>query len=215
MMSLEELWPPFTLRVACGDVALRAVRDEDLPALVELALAGVHPPDQMPFTVPWTDGSPGELGRRSCQYHWGVRAEFEPGRWRLELVVEQAGEIVGVQGIGAEQFLVTRTGETGSWLGQRFQGRGIGTRMRQAVCVLAFDHLDFAELTSAAFVDNQPSLAVSRKVGYLDNGEVRLPRRDTVAVQRRLVLTPETFVRPAEPVEVTGVEPLQTFIGLT
>ena len=61
-------------------------------------------------------------------------------------------------------------GETGSWLGMKHHGRGIGTVMRQALCAFMCDHLDAAEVTSAAFVDNHASLAVSRKVGYRENG---------------------------------------------
>ncbi len=70
----------------------------------------------------------------------------------------------------ANHFPTLRVFETGSWLGRRFQGHGIGTRMRQAMCTLAFDHLGFEEVTSAAFLDNPASLGVSRKVGYVPNG---------------------------------------------
>ena len=122
---------------------------------------------------------------------------------------------MGCQGITTKDFLVTRTGETGSWLGKASQGRGIGTLMRQLICVLCFDHLDFVEVTSSAFTDNPASLAVSRKVGYVDNGEFRMRRRtEELAVNRQLVLTPERFVRPDEPVEVTGVAPVRALLAL-
>jgi len=64
--------------------------------------------------------------------------------------------------------LVTRTTETGSWLARRFQGRGIGTAMRQIIAAFAFDHLDTRHVTSAAFSDNVASASVSRKVGYTE-----------------------------------------------
>ena len=84
-----------------------------------------------------------------------------------------------MQAIDTEHFLVLPgRGQTGSWLARRFHGQGIGTRMRTAMCILAFDHLDFEEITSGAFADNPASLGVSRKVGYRDNGETRLKRRD-------------------------------------
>ena len=75
------------------------------------------------------------------QYHWGVRSRFALDAWSLELAVRYEGELVGMQGVGTEDFLLMRTGETGSWLGRRFQGRGIGTAMRQAFCALLFDEL--------------------------------------------------------------------------
>ena len=68
----------------------------------------------------------------------------------------EEGRLVGVQGVSTRDFPVTRTGETGSWLGQQFHGRGIGTLMRQAICVLCLDHLGFEEVTSAAFATTRP-----------------------------------------------------------
>ena len=88
--------------------------------------------------------------------------------------VRVAGELVGVQALHTENFRITRTGETGSWLGRSLQGRGLGTRMRRALCAFAFDHLGAVEITSGAFLDNPASLAVSAKVGYLPNGRARL-----------------------------------------
>lgn len=139
-----------------------------------------------------------------------MRAAFSPEAWTLDLAVRRDGVIVGVQGVVTTDFVVTRTGSTGSWLGREFQGQGIGTLMRQAMCALLFDHLGATEVTSAAFTDNPASRAVSRKVGYADNGTDRVRRRPgELAISQRLVLTPEAFVRPAAPLSVTGVQPLR------
>ena len=125
------------------------------------------------------------------------------------------GQVIGCQGVAAKHFPVTRTGETGSWLGREFQGRGLGTAMRQAFCELLFDHLGFEEITSAAFVDNPASLGVSRKVGYAETGLTRVKRRDgELAHTRGFVLTPEAFVRGEVPVEVAGADAVRAFIGL-
>lgn len=168
----------------------------------------------MPFYVPWTAAPDEELPTNLAQYHWRQRSGFRPSEWSLELAVFDDGHLVGCQGIGTREFLVTRTGETGSWLGQAHQRRGIGTRMRRAMCALAFDHLGFTEITSGAFIDNPASLAVSRKVGYRPDGITRLKRGDELALNRRLVLTPEEFVRGPDPVEVDGADALRRFIGL-
>jgi RimJ/RimL family protein N-acetyltransferase len=78
-----------------------------------------------------------------------------------------------------------------------------------------FDYLDAAEVTSAAFADNLPSLAVSKKVGYEHNGVGRLKGRDgEVAVNQRLVVTAETLNRPGGALKVSGAHPLQEFLGL-
>lgn len=125
------------------------------------------------------------------------------------------GVPVGVQAFQTRNYLVTRSGETGSWLVRSRQGRGIGTLMRQVVCAFVFDQLDAEEITSSGFVDNPASLAVSRKVGYVENGTSREQRRPgELALSRQLVLRPQSLVRPAYPVEVEGVAAFRQFIGL-
>ena len=54
---------------------------------------------------------------------------------------------------------------------------------------------------------------MSRKVGYRADGEVRVKRRDEMAISKRLVLTPDAFVR-GEPITVTGAEAFRAYIGL-
>jgi len=215
MTTPVELWAPFALRLRCGPLELRAITDDDIPAIVDLVRAGLHEPGRMPFAHPWTDAEPDRLPANTAAYYWSTRANFSPAAWTLDLAVRLDGELVGVQGFATTDYLVVRTGETGSWLGQAFQGRGIGTAMRQAMCAFLFDHLDAEEITSAAFIDNPASLAVSRKVGYVDNGTFRQQRRPgEVASSRKLLLTRDRFVRPAHPLRVDGAEPLRAAIGL-
>lgn len=215
MTSIGDVFPPLGLRVAAGPLELRGIGDDDLVTLGELAVAGIHDPGQMPFFFPWTDAPPAELPMRFAQYHWRTRVEWSRTTWDLNLGVWFGGRLVGVQGVSTRDFLVTRTGETGSWLGQAHQGRGIGTAMRQAMCALCFDHLGFTEITSGAFVDNPASLAVSRRVGYRPNGVRRLARRPgELAINQALVLSPDAFVRGEHPLEVTGADAVRRSIGL-
>ncbi len=215
MSTPGQLWAPFALQVRCGDLELQAITDEDMPALVHLVQQGLHEPGRMPFAQPWTEAPADLLPHNCAAYWWSTRTSFSPERWTLDLLVRVNGEIVGVQGFNTIDYLVVRSGETGSWLGQRFQKRGIGTAMRKMMCALLFDHLDAQEITSAAFTDNPASLAVSRKVGYIENGTTRVQRRPgELAWSRKLLLTPERFVRPDHPVEVDGISLLRTAIGL-
>jgi RimJ/RimL family protein N-acetyltransferase len=214
MLSFADVWPPSALRITQGDLTLSIVGDSDIPGLVEVALAGIHPPEVMPFAMPWTMAEPEELPANMVRFFASVRAGFVPEKFDLLFAVRVAGELVGIQAFHTEHFAVTRTGETGSWLGRRFQGRGIGTRMRRAVCAFAFDELGAEEITSGAFLDNPASLAVSRKVGYRPNGTVRHKRRDgELAINQKLLLTPDTFVR-GEPIDVVGAAELRKFLGL-
>lgn len=214
MKSWAELWPPYAVRITEGDLTLAVVRDDDLPELVDLVLNGVHDPEKMPFNVPWTLEDPQTLPASLVRYYSRIRADFDPDKFDLLFAVRVAGEFVGVQGLHTENFRITRTGETGSWLGRSCQGRGLGTRMRRAICAFAFDHLGATEIMSGAFLDNPASLAVSAKVGYVPNGRMRMKRReDELAVNQKLVLTPEHFVRGA-PIEVCGAAQLRSFLGL-
>src|SRR3546814_2946113 len=88
---------------------------------------------------PWTKAAPDTLGRNMAQFYWKARQEFSPGEWTLNLAVRHEGELVGCQDFQTNRFHVTLTGETGSWLAARHQGKGIGTAMRQAICALALD----------------------------------------------------------------------------
>lgn len=212
-LTLEQIWPPFALRLEAGDLVLTALREGDIAELVALALDGIHDPADMPFLFPWTDAPPEELPANYVRYVGRILAGQTPEATSLQLVVRRAGEVVGIQALEGADYAVTRTLETGSWLAQRFQGQGTGTRMRQVVCAFAFDHLGAERITSAAFVDNPASRAVSRKVGYESNGREWTKRRDEVAEEERFVLTPETF-RRGEPVQVSGAAAYREFLGL-
>ncbi|MBU4188644.1 MAG: GNAT family N-acetyltransferase [Actinobacteria bacterium] len=213
-MDLATAWPPFGLRIEAGPLLLRPITDEVLPELIELALSGIHDPEAMPFAMPWTDAPPETLPTNYVQYQWGVRANWTKEHWNLEFAVEREGRLVGIQAFFSSSYLVTRTGETGSWLAKEFHGQGIGTAMRQAICAFAFDHLDAEEVTSAAYADNPASNAVSRKVGYRPNGTFRKTRREGEwHPSQEWTLTAETFVR-GEPIIATGVAEFRSFIGL-
>lgn len=214
MPSVADLFPVLGLRITAGPLELRGITDDDLPALCQLALDGIHDDEEMPFYVPWTLVPRKYLAKNIAQYHWRTRAEWSEQAWQLNFGVWHEGTLVGTQGIETTNYLVTRTGETGSWLGRPYQGQGIGTAMRQAICAFMFDHLQAQEITSGAFLDNPASLAVSRKVGYQPNGVRRLQRRtNELAVNQMLMLKPEDFVRGDHELVVEGLEPVRRLVG--
>ncbi|GAB3165183.1 GNAT family protein [Myceligenerans halotolerans] len=211
--------PTFGLSVRWGDLELRVPDDVDLLDLADIAADGVHDPDATPFSVQWTRGTPEEVHRQVLTHHWHVRQRLDPDKWTLELGVYVEGQIVGIQGISAKNFPVTRAAHTGSWLGMAYQGRGIGTRMRLAVLHLAFDGLDTAEVASEAFVDNPASNAVSRRLGYEPNGVYAVARGGKPAQEYHYRMTRRFWYRrPAElrpPVVIEGVEPVRDLLGIT
>lgn len=213
MTTAATALPLLALRITAGPVELRGITDDLLGPLADLA-TDIHEPDFMPFGFPWSLTPAPDMPRNVAQYHWNKRATFSPARWTADFAVFFDGELVGSQGFSTKDYLVVRGGETGSWLNRRFQGRGIGTAMRQVICAFVFDHLDAAYVTSMAFTDNPASLAVSEKAGYTDNGVDRVARLGKPAIMRRIVLEPENLVRYEHGLTVAGLPDFRESIGL-
>lgn len=212
---LHRYWPLLGLRVRTPRLELRIPSDQDLFALAALAEDGVHDPSLMPFASPWTDVPGRERGRSVLQWFWGKRAEFSAQKWDLGLVTVVGGAVVGTQSAFAADYAVLREAETGSWLGKRYHGRGIGTEMRAAVLHLMFAGLGAVSITSAAFADNAPSLAVSRKLGYREDGISRTVRRGEPATMIRLRLPREVWERRRrDDIEIEGLAPCLPLLGL-
>ena len=71
------IWPLFDLRVSTPRLTLRYITDELGVQLAELAALGIHEPETMPFSEPWTDVAPPELQRNSLRYFWQERSPEE------------------------------------------------------------------------------------------------------------------------------------------
>lgn len=214
MATVAAALPLLGLRITAGPVELRGVTDDLLLPLAEVASTGIHDPDIMPFAAPWSLTPPDEMPLAVAQYHWGQRSRFSPAHWSADFAVFYDGELVGSQGISTEGYLITRTGETGSWLARRYHGKGIGTAMRQVICAFAIDCLDAEQITSGAFADNLASLAVSRKCGYTDNGQATKVRLGKRATLQRIVLEPANLVRYSHELTVEGLPEFRRSVGL-
>ncbi len=208
---MTDPWPLRSLVLRTPRLELRPDDDEGLLELAALADAGVHPDAEMPFLVPWTR-SP-DRGRAVLQHQWRCRAELSPESWTVNFLVRVDGAVVGTQGLKARSFAVLREVSTGSWLGLAHQGRGYGTEMRAAVLAFAFDHLSARTARSAAFADNVLSHAVSRRLGYRTDGTEPVVREGVATTDVRLLLDPESFVRPAWTLAAEGVEPCLGLLG--
>lgn len=214
-MELADVWPLFGLELHTPRLMMRPVRDEDIPGLVDAALAGIHDPAVMPFSSPWTDQEPHVLARELARWVWTSRSGMTPGGWTVLLSVLQDGKPIGVQDVAARQFSTLRTVRTGSWLTQRVQGQGLGTEMRAGVLQFAFDHLAADRALSGAAVWNASSLGVSRALGYVENGvEYVTARPGEADIMQRLVLTRDDFARPDWTLTVHGAEAVRpTLVG--
>ena len=211
-MDLVDIFPAFGIRIECGPVTLRAMRESDATRVAELAAEGIHAPSARPFLRPWNLEE--EQPTTSLQFYYRTWASVTPESWTLLFAVARDGILVGAQDMRTESFAVLRTAETGSWLGLAHQGHGTGTLMRQAILVFAFDHLAAVQMTSGAWADNPSSHRVSEKCGYGLNGYDLRDRQGEPVRSDRFVVTPGTFVRPPYDVVVTGLEAFARSVGL-
>lgn len=168
---LADHFPAFALEVRTPRLTLRYPDDDDLVSLAELAVDGVHPADQRPFMVQWTSVDPPFQQRNTLGWFWHLRTSLQGNAWHLPLVTVVDDEVVGTQSIMSKNWSGTQTFETGSWLGMRYQGQGIGKEMRAAVLHLGFEGFGAQRATTGAWHDNPASLAVTRSLGYRDNGD--------------------------------------------
>lgn len=213
-MDAADAWPLFALRIRSEHLVLRLPTDDDLLTLAAVAQAGIHPPDEMPFGIAWTDRRGADFVRNFLQHHWEKRGTWKTTEWWLNLIVEHDGQAIGSQTIGGTDFAVTRTVDTGSWLGQPFQGRGLGKEMRSAILVFAFDGLRAAIADSSAFLDNAPSNAVSRGLGYVENGRGSLsPRGEPRETQLWRMTEAVWRSRPRLPITIEGLDACREMFG--
>ncbi len=218
--ALARLWPASAVSVCAGDLELRWIDDALLVQLAELAGRGIHDPGMMPFEHPWSRGTAEEVARSVLAFQWGIRNRVSPDAFVIEFAVLHDGIPAGVQGLTANEWPVLRRVTTGSWLGHAHQGRGIGTRMRMLALHFAFEGLGAREATSGAFVDNGPSNAVSRRVGYEADGATSVAREGVAVLHNRFVMSRDRWeslrgehaATLGAPIEMGGVDAFRASI---
>jgi RimJ/RimL family protein N-acetyltransferase len=209
-------WPLFDLVVCTPRLELRYPDDELAMKVADLTAEPIHDPGWMPFGIPWTDAPADELPRRSMQHYWLTRASLTPEKFSLMMAVLVDGEVVGVQDLMADNFGATRGFKTGSWLTMRVQGQGIGKEMRAAILHLGFEGLGADCAFTSAWHDNQPSLGVTRALGYEPNGFEIMMRRDVVGRQELFAMTRDRWLeRRRDDITISGLEPCLPLLGIT
>jgi RimJ/RimL family protein N-acetyltransferase len=203
------------LRLETPRLVLRLGSRAELEALAEVAASGIHPPEEMPFAVPWTDAA-GDRGfaEEFVAFHERALATWSVDSWALNLLAFVDGAPVGVQSLAATEFAVERTVDTGSWLGAASQGRGLGTEMRSAVLELAFVGLG-ARRARSGWIESGAgrSAAVSARLGYREVGtHLEHPRGEPV-VHHDLVLDRADWTCPVS-VGLTGVDDARPAFGV-
>jgi len=202
-----EIWG---IRLRTPRLELRLPTDEELLELYRVAEAGIHPPEEMPFGVAWTD----DLNEADfVAFHRRAWEEWSPESWECNFVTLVEGRPIGTQAVSAKSFATSREVTTGSWLGAPFQGQGYGTEQRAAVLELAFRGLGAEAAKSGALVHNIASQRVSAKLGYRTTGMSELAPRGEPIPHYDYRIEREEWRRPI-PVEIEGLGPALPLFGV-
>jgi RimJ/RimL family protein N-acetyltransferase len=215
MIDRYDLSPLFGLRLRTPRLELWLPAEDELAQLARVAQQGVHPRDEMPFLIPWTDDldSPSFV-EGFVGYHLQARSGWTPKDWRLELGVWRQGSLIGSQGIEAKNFARERTTTSASWLAQTYQRHGYGTEMRAAILELAFSGLGAVAAVSGALTGNVASARVSEKLGYTDAGERQHERNGEPLRERRFLIRREQWEQVEHPpVAIVSLEPCLPLFG--
>jgi RimJ/RimL family protein N-acetyltransferase len=87
--------------------------------------------------------------------------------------------------------------------------------MRLAVLGFAFDGLGARYAETSAFLDNAASNAVSRAVGYEENGRGTLAPQGVARDTQRFRMTAQAWrAHPRPPVAIEGLEPCLALFGV-
>jgi RimJ/RimL family protein N-acetyltransferase len=205
-LNLEPLWQ---LRLVTPRLVLRLPAEEELQQLFAVAEGGIHPPEEMPFAVAWTDDLQLE---RFVDFHHEAWDAWTAEKWSCNLITFLDGEPIGTQGIDAENFAEQREVVTGSWLGAPYQAQGYGTEQRAAVLELAFRGLGAKAATSGSLEHNIASQRVSEKLGYERTGTREIAPRGKPVPHYDYRLEASDWRSPV-PVELVGLAPCLHLFG--
>jgi RimJ/RimL family protein N-acetyltransferase len=207
--------PLYALGLRTPRLQLRLATQEELVELGNLAREGIHPPEEMPFEIPWTDQSEEEGFVESfVEFHERMLREWTPESWSLNLIVFHEGRPIGSQSVRGEDFRTRREVESGSWLGQGFQRQGLGTEMRSAVLELAFRELGAEAAISASMFGNEASKRISERLGYEVTGTSTSAPRGQPQEKYDLRIKRNDWRSPV-PVEIAGLEPCLALFGVS
>jgi RimJ/RimL family protein N-acetyltransferase len=205
-VNVDMLW---NIRLRSPRLELRLPTEEELPFFYRVAADGIHPREEMPFGIAWTDSLTEES---FTSFHRSAWREWAPEKWQCNFVAFLDDEPIGTQGIESENFAETRTVSTGSWIGQPHQGKGYGTEQRAAVLEFAFRGLGARAAVSGALFPNVASQRISEKLGYRVTGISELSPRGEPIQHYDYCLDREDWHCPID-VEIEGLHPALPLFG--
>lgn len=139
-----------------GDIKVRSWRKDDLKALVRHA-------NNAKIAANLRDQFPHPYTRRDAADFLEYAHMQVP---ECSFAIEVNGEAVGGVGFLLGRDIARLTAEMGYWLSEEFWGRGIATRVVEAMSEWALDHYQLTRVFAQAFAHNVASIRVLEKAGF-------------------------------------------------
>ena len=161
-------WPSPAYVIRTERLSLRCYERSDVDAVHDGVLANVEP--LRPW-MPWIAKEP--LSRRErAELLRAFRGAFDQGRDFVYGVFDlHDGEYLG--GCGLHPRVSPGGLEIGYWVVRHRWGQGIATELAAALTRVGFEHMDAERLEIRVAPDNARSLAVPRRLGYVEEGRLR------------------------------------------
>jgi len=151
------------VRIDCDDVRIRSYRPDDLEALVRYAnnpRVAANLRDRFPFPYTVEDGR-----------EWLAAADQQDPE--ANFVIATEAELIGTIGLILGDDVYRHSAEVGYWIAEPFWGRGIATRVLDAITEWGFAQFSLLRIFAQVFSDNIASVRVLEKAGYELEGTMR------------------------------------------
>lgn len=87
--------------------------------------------------------------------------------------IDFKGELIGVVSLHIKEDIFRFNGEIGYWIGEKYWGRGVGTKVVELMSIYGFEELGLNRIYAQVFEDNLASMIVLEKNGYKKEGTLR------------------------------------------
>jgi RimJ/RimL family protein N-acetyltransferase len=173
---VQQSWPLFDLKITTPNLEIIVPDDAVIHEIGNASLGNILDPDRLEFFAhpEWTQLKAPEYQQQHIQHYWGNRANWSFDKWTLNVAALHDGKPIGGASLNGVDFQKTRSIETGSWILKDYRGRGFGKELRAGLIVLGFDFISAYLMTSTANKENAPSNAVSKSLGYQENGQTSI-----------------------------------------
>ena len=141
---------------ASPEVVIRPVRAEDAEATYEIR--------RQASVIDFTLALPSSRVEDTRRFLEG----FGPDDHALVAVVD--GRVVGMAGLHLKQGKLRHSGEIGMMVHDRFQGRGIGRKLIEALLDVADNHLGLKRVELDVITDNERAIHLYESLGFEREG---------------------------------------------